>query len=156
MLSCLLTLLIWRSKHTMHWMLCLLRLLILLSKHIHTFLPITFIIFNQFLIWKKFWKAETRGFSTISSNTICRHCQYKLWHSIQNIIHSMLCMLTLLIQLKRPDSELSKTSNGLKISWISRKLWAKMCWRCWHCRYSWKALILSFPKLFWDWKSVEY
>ena len=33
-------------------------------KHIHTFLPITFLIFNQFSICKKFWKAETEGFST--------------------------------------------------------------------------------------------
>ena len=35
------------------------------TKHIHTFLPITFLIFNQFSICKKFWKAETEGFSTI-------------------------------------------------------------------------------------------
>ena len=48
-------------------MLCLLRLSILLSKHIHTFLPITFLIFNRFSIRKKFWKAETKGFSTIPS-----------------------------------------------------------------------------------------
>ena len=40
------------------------------TKHIHTFLPITFLIFNQFSIHKKFWKAETEGFSTIPSNTI--------------------------------------------------------------------------------------
>ena len=32
------------------------------TKHIHTFLPITFLIFNQFSIRKKFWKAETKGF----------------------------------------------------------------------------------------------
>ena len=35
------------------------------TKHIHTFLPITFLIFNGFLIRKKCWKAETQGFSTI-------------------------------------------------------------------------------------------
>ena len=35
------------------------------TKHIHTFLPITFLIFNQFSICKKFWKAETEGFSII-------------------------------------------------------------------------------------------
>ena len=35
----------------------------------------------------------------------------------------MLCML---IQLKSPDSELSKNLNGLKIGWISRKLWTEM------------------------------
>ena len=37
------------------------------TKHIHTFLPITFLIFNGFSIHKKFWKAETEGFSTIPS-----------------------------------------------------------------------------------------
>ena len=76
-------------------MLCLSRLLILLSKHIHTFLPITFLIFNGFSIRKKFWKAETQGFSTIPSILymstlstqdkdllciqcyLCRHCRYK-------------------------------------------------------------------------------
>ena len=40
------------------------------TKHIHTFLPITFLIFNWFSICKKIWKAETEGFSTIPSNTI--------------------------------------------------------------------------------------
>ena len=40
------------------------------TKHIHTFLPITFLIFNRFSIRKKFWKAETYGFSTTPSNTI--------------------------------------------------------------------------------------
>ena len=35
------------------------------TKHIHTFLPITFLIYNRFSIHKKFWKAETQGFSTI-------------------------------------------------------------------------------------------
>ena len=37
------------------------------TKHIHTFVPITFLIFNRFSIGKKFWKAETEGFSTIPS-----------------------------------------------------------------------------------------
>ena len=37
------------------------------TKHIHTFLPITFLIFNGFSIHKKFWKVKTRGFSTIPS-----------------------------------------------------------------------------------------
>ena len=37
------------------------------TKHIHTFLPITFLLFNGFSIRKKFWKAETQGFSTIPS-----------------------------------------------------------------------------------------
>ena len=33
----------------------------------NTFLLITFLIFNGFSIRKKFWKAETQGFSTIPS-----------------------------------------------------------------------------------------
>ena len=37
------------------------------TKHIHTFLYITFLIFNRFSVCKKFWKAETKGFSTIPS-----------------------------------------------------------------------------------------
>ena len=45
------------------------------TQHIYTFLPITFLIFNQFSICKKFWKAETEGFSTIKYY-ICQHC----WH----------------------------------------------------------------------------
>ena len=40
------------------------------TKHIHMFLSITFLIFNQFSIQKKFGKAETKGFLTIPSNTI--------------------------------------------------------------------------------------
>ena len=37
------------------------------TKHIHMLLPITFLIFNRFSIHKKFWKVETKGFSTIPS-----------------------------------------------------------------------------------------
>ena len=37
---------------------------------IYTFVLITSLIFNGFSIGKKFWKAETQGFSTIPSNTI--------------------------------------------------------------------------------------
>ena len=40
------------------------------TKHIHTFLPITFLIFNKFSIRKKFCKAETEGFSTLTIITI--------------------------------------------------------------------------------------
>ena len=65
------------------------------TKHIHTFLPITFLIINGFSIRKKFWKAESQGFSTILSVLymstlstqdkdplciqcyLCRHCRYK-------------------------------------------------------------------------------
>ena len=65
------------------------------TKHIHTFLLITFLIFNGFSIHKKFWKAETQGFSTILS------ILYILTLSIQNkesLMHSMLSMSTLSIQ----------------------------------------------------------
>ena len=93
MISCLSTLSIQRSKHTMHWMLCLLRLSILLSKHIHTFLPITFLIFNGFSIRKKFWKADTQPYHTI--NTIYVDTVDTRQGSL---MHSMLSMSTLSIQ----------------------------------------------------------
>ena len=37
------------------------------TKHIHTFVLITFLIFNRLSIRKKFWNAETEAFSTIPS-----------------------------------------------------------------------------------------
>ena len=47
------------------------------AKHIHTFLPITFLIFNQFSIQKKFSKAETKGFQPCHQYYICQYSQYK-------------------------------------------------------------------------------
>ena len=84
-----------------------------------------------------------------------KHAMHQL--NIKEVMtQNLLTMSKLLIQLKSPDSELSKTSNRWKIGWILRKIWAKMYWQCQHCRYSWKALILSFLKLQTDWKFVEY
>ena len=197
------------------------------TKHIHTFLPMTFFIFNQLLIWKCFGKLSIRAFqpyqilcmSTLSIQVMTFYTKYNTFNTMhvdtvdtvekpwfwafQNFkqiknrsnikevmsqivlamstllmqlkrpedelskilnglkiswisrklwAKNVLAMSTLLIQLKNPDSELSKTFNRLKISWISRKLWAKMYWQCQHCWYSWKPLILSFPKLQTDWK----
>ena len=65
------------------------------TKHIHTFLPITFLIFNGFSIRKKFWKAETQGFSTIPSNTIYVNTVDTRQGSL---MHSILSMLTQSIQ----------------------------------------------------------
>ena len=76
-------------------MLCLSRLSILLSEHIHTFLPITFLIFNGFSIRKKFWKAETQGFSTIPSILYVDTVDTRQG----SLMHSMLCMLTQSIQM---------------------------------------------------------
>ena len=85
MLCCLSMLSIRRSKHVMHSMLYVKAVD---TKHIHTFLPITFLIFNRFSIHIKFWKTETEGFSTIPSNTyICRHCRYKT--RISNAFNAM-------------------------------------------------------------------
>ena len=44
------------------------------TRYIHMFLPITFLIFNRFSIWKKFWKAENKGFSTISNAVYIKTC----------------------------------------------------------------------------------
>ena len=65
------------------------------TKHTHTFLSITFLIFNRFSIHKKFWKAETEGFSIIPSNTIYVDTVDTRQGSL---MHSMLCMSTLSIQ----------------------------------------------------------
>ena len=40
-------------------MLCMSKMLKMGKEHTHTFLLITFLIFNRFSIHKKFWKAET-------------------------------------------------------------------------------------------------
>ena len=49
------------------------------------------------------------------------------WLNIKEVMsQNVLVMSTLLIQLKSPDSVLSKTFLGLKIGWILRKLWTEM------------------------------
>ena len=53
------------------------RLSILLSKHIHTFLPITFLICNRFSIQKSFGKLRLRVFQPYHQYYICRYCRYK-------------------------------------------------------------------------------
>ena len=40
------------------------------KEHTYTSLLITFLMFNRFSIRKKFWKAETKSFPTILSNTV--------------------------------------------------------------------------------------
>ena len=89
MLCSLSTLSIRRSKHAMHSMLYVEAVD---TKHIHTFLSITSLIFNKFSIRKKFWKAETEGFSTIPSNTIYVDTVDTRQGSL---LYSMLCMSTL-------------------------------------------------------------
>ena len=51
-------------------MLCMSKMSKIGKEHTYTFLLITFLIFNQFSIWKKFWIAEAQSFSTIPSNTV--------------------------------------------------------------------------------------
>ena len=45
--------------------------------------------------------------------------------------------------VEKPKSQLSKTSIGLRISWILRKLWAKMCKMC--------VLCIDLLQLLWHW-----
>ena len=47
------------------------------TKHIHTFLRITFLIFNGFSIRKKFWKLRLRAFQPYHQYYICRYYWYK-------------------------------------------------------------------------------
>ena len=62
------------------------------TKHIHSFLPITFLIFNRFSTQKKFWKAETKGFQPY---------------------HQILCMLTLGVSI-------SYAFNGIYIEAVDK------------------------------------
>ena len=65
------------------------------TKHIHTFLPITFLIFNQFSIRKKFLESWDWGLFNHTINTI----YVDIVDTRQgSLMHSMLSMSTLLIQ----------------------------------------------------------
>ena len=109
------------------------------TKHIHTFLPITFLIFNWFSICKKFWKADTKGFSTIPSI---------LYMSIlliqdKDLMHSMLCMSTQLIQMTYTFVLItSLIFNQFSIRRKVLESWdlglfnhAIKYYMCWHCRH---------------------
>ena len=43
------------------------------------------------------------------------------------LVSTVLTYIVLMVWLKSPESQLSKTFCGLKICWILRKLWAGMC-----------------------------
>ena len=47
------------QMHLRALMLCMSKMLKMGKEHTHTFLLITFLIFNRFSIREKFWKAET-------------------------------------------------------------------------------------------------
>ena len=60
-------------------MLCMSKMSKMGKEHTHTFWLIISLILNGFSIRKKFWKAETESFPTISSNPMyvkaCRRCR---------------------------------------------------------------------------------
>ena len=105
--SCLSTLLIWRSKHAMHLMLCLL-----------TLSTLVFVALTQHLI---------------QSTMRCKNCIDSVnIDSIEYIrdpclVSTVSTYIALMVWLKSTESQLSKTFCGLKIHWILRKLWAGMC-----------------------------
>ena len=52
-------------------------------------------------------------------------------------VSTVLTYIVMMVWLKSPQSQLSKTFCGLNIGWILRKLWAEMCgcvlyWQCRH------------------------
>ena len=65
--------------HLRDVMLCMSKMSKVGKEHTQTFWLITSLILNGFSIQKKFWKAETEGFSTIPSNPMyveaCQRCQ---------------------------------------------------------------------------------
>ena len=105
--SCLSTLSIWRSKHTVHLMLCL-----------STLSTLVFVALTQHLI---------------QSTMMCENCIDSVdIDSIECIrdpclVSTVSTYIVLMVWLKSPESQLSKTFCGLKIHWILRKLWAGMC-----------------------------
>ena len=108
--SSLSTLSIWRSKHAMHLMLCLLTLSMLV-----------FVALTQHLI---------------QSTMRCENCINSVDIDSIECIRDPCLVLTvstyivLMVWLKSPQSQLSKTFCGLKIHWKLRKLWAGMCGCC--------------------------
>ena len=105
--SCLSTLSIWRSKHAMHLMLCL-----------STLSTLVFVALTQHLI---------------QSTMRCENCIDSVdTDSIECIrdpclVLTVLTYIVLMVWLKSPESQLSKTFCRLKIHWILKKLWAGMC-----------------------------
>ena len=97
--SCLSTLSIWRSKKAMHLMLCL-----------STLLTLLFVALTQHLI-QSTMRCEN------SIKCIRDPC----------LVLTVLTCIVLMVLLKIPESQLSKTFCRLKIHWILRKLWAGMC-----------------------------
>ena len=101
------------------------------KKHIHTFLPVTFLIFNRFSVRKKFWKAETQSFSTLPLNVmyvdtvntghkyfLCIQCY--VYQSSRYILytiytHVMVCMLMQSIQSNYNVDPDTKSLNYMKI-----------------------------------------
>ena len=128
----------------MHWMLCLSRLSILLSKHIHTFLAITFLIFNRFSIRKSFRKLRLRAFhhtiNTIYVDTVDTRQV--------SLMHSMLFMSTLLIQT-HPHIPAHNFLN-IQLIFNPQKVFRKLRLRAFQqyhqyyiCRYCWYKTRIS-------------
>ena len=90
------------------------------TKHIHTFLHITFLIFNWFSIWKQFWNTETLGFSIISSNTIYMLILLIWVISISNAFNAMYVDTVI---TKHIHTFLPITFLIFNWFWIQKKLW---------------------------------
>ena len=102
--SCLSTLSMWRSKHAMHLKLCLLTLV--------------FVALTQHLIQSTMRCENCINCVDIDSIECIRDpC----------LVSTVLTYIVLMVWLKSPESQLSKTFCRLKIHWILRKLWAGMC-----------------------------
>ena len=87
------------------------------TKHIHTFLLITFLIFNGFSIRKKFWKLRLRAFQPYHLYYKCRHCRYKT--RISNAFHA--------IYVDTVDTIFTPHSTLYKVSCKSHKHQCQQC-----------------------------
>ena len=95
------------------------------KEHTHTFWLITSLILNGFSIRKKFWKAETKGFSTIlcilkhvgdvrDRSSTPKGCNAIYVRDVgdRNNLQYTQCLM---VWLESPKSQLSKTFFRLKI-----------------------------------------
>ena len=81
------------------------------KEHTHTSLLITFLIFNRFSIRKKFWKAETKNFSTIHQILcILKHVK-DVKDNLRHLRHA-----SIYIGLESLKSQLSKTFFRLNVT----------------------------------------
>ena len=116
-----------RSKHTKQCIVCCVSCRYKMHTHVHMFLPVTSLIFNEFSIQKKFWNAESGLFNHTIKFYICQCMSKQSIHCVQNKLHSMACMSKQSIQNAYTCTHVS-ACNFLNIQWIFNPKKVLECW----------------------------